>query len=665
MHDIEQHGVEQAQQQLIALLDEVARLAEQEIDATRFFTLFTERAATTLGALAAGVWLADGRGAARLVAQFERPGADVAALFSTAENERLIQQQLAAPHPQMIGPGGGLPGTTLKNNTHHLLMLVPIRVQERVAGVLEIYQRFHPDAQTQAGYLACARRFCEFAAVFLLAARVRALEAKLALWNQWADLHQSIHGSLRSQKVSAAIANEGRLLLDCDRVSVAIQRRGKLRIAAVSGKQSIDHRSPVMEHLTELATAVISQKEAYWYTGFSEHTPPQIEAPLNEYLDESHAKIVGVLPLALPGKQESDEERSLIGALLVECLSSRPIEQLQETARMAQSEAELALANALRHEGLFLFPLWNKITQSKLLVSAKNWPRTKLVAACVGLAILALTVIPWRFEIHANGTLQPKRRHDVFATADGTVDRVLVKHGQQVEQGQLLAALRNTDLEVAITDLNGQQAATLAQLAAVERTLSSEGKRLESEQRMRLSGQRNELLEQLDSQRSQLTLLEQKREQLSIVSPLAGKVVTWDVHELLDQRPVHRGQILLTVADTTGDWELELQVPENRLGHLTEAQRRQGEALPVVYRLATDPGHDHAGTIQEVELAAEIHGDAGNTVQVRVKIDRAALDNLRPGADCRAKIRCGEHSLGYVLLYDAWVFFDSRVLFRF
>ena len=118
------------------------------------------------------------------------------------------------------------------------------------------------------------------------------------------------------------------------------------------------------------------------------------------------------------------------------------------------------------------------------------------------------------------------------------------------------------------------------------------------------------------------------------------------------------------MADENGPWELELDVPEDRMGHITLAQKDQGRELPVTYHLATEPGSNFEGEVQDVHESAEVHGEDGSVVLVKVKIDKeqhAAL--LRPGANVKARIYCGRSSIGYWLFHDALGFLHSRVLF--
>jgi hypothetical protein len=72
----------------------------------------------------------------------------------------------------------------------------------------------------------------------------------------------------------------------------------------------------------------------------------------------------------------------------------------------------------------------------------------------------------------------------------------------------------------------------------------------------------------------------------------------------------------------------------------------------------------HRGTLQEVHQRAEVRGEEGNVVLVRVAIDKRQLSQLRRGASVVAQVHCGRRSLGYVWFHDLVEFVQSRILFR-
>ncbi|MDD4787177.1 MAG: HlyD family secretion protein, partial [Pirellulales bacterium] len=183
-------------------------------------------------------------------------------------------------------------------------------------------------------------------------------------------------------------------------------------------------------------------------------------------------------------------------------------------------------------------------------------------------------------------------------------------------------------------------------------------------------------LRELEERRA--TLLKQQElyteqlKDLEVRSPIDGEVITWSVQELLLHRPVQRGQMLMQVANPKGEWQLELRMPEKRMGHIDRYRRALKEADPsgdlqVEFVLATDPDKTYEGTVVEINDRAEVRSEEGNTVLIKVRFgpDQKLPENLRPGAEASAKIMCGYRPVGYVLLCDAIAYVQRNILFRF
>ena len=178
-------------------------------------------------------------------------------------------------------------------------------------GVIEIFQRAGARITTQRGYLRFLLQVCEFAGDFLKGRRLRHLSEKQTLWEQLETFTRTAHEKLHVRETAYTIANEGRRLIGCDRVSVAIRRGGKCPIEAVSGQDTFDKRSNVTVMLGKLAAAVVKTGEDVWYSGDTSNMAPQVEAALDAYVDESHTKAIAILPLTEPQDKEakfSEEE---------------------------------------------------------------------------------------------------------------------------------------------------------------------------------------------------------------------------------------------------------------------------------------------------------------------------------------------------------------------
>ncbi len=145
---------------------------------------------------------------------------------------------------------------------------------------------------------------------------------------------------------------------------------------------------------------------------------------------------------------------------------------------------------------------------------------------------------------------------------------------------------------------------------------------------------------------------------MTIKSPISGQVITWDVKKQLQNRPVETGQVLLTIAAADTDYEVDLFMPERRIGHLHRARdnvkNRDADAdLGVDFVSLYDPGVVHKGRVIHVNPTAEPHEEHGNMVRVRVQPEDKLI-NPRPGASVTANVHCGRAPWLWAKLHEAY-----------
>ncbi len=673
--------IEQTKQQIRTLVNEIAQLSKSEIPPEEFHAEFLPRVVSALAAIGGAVWTVGDEGRLSLGYQIniqetklrDKPEEQV-------RHGRLVHKVFTSGEPLLVPPNSGAGDDSEAGNpTDFLLVLGPVKTDLEVVGVVEVFQRPETRTATQRGYLRFLIQMCELAGDYFKSRQLRHFSDRQVLWTQLEDFARRIHASLDPRETAYTIANEGRRLIECDRVSIAVRKGRKCTVEAVSGQDLFDKRSNTVRLLNNLATAVVSAGEPVWYTGDTTNMAPQVEEAVQEYVDESHSKTVAVLPLSRPPKEETDDptekaemaSEGPIGALIVELIEdSRVPAKMRQRVDVVAQHSATALANALEHHNLFLMPVWKTLGKSKWLIQGSRLPKTTIASILVVVAILFLALWPADFEIEAKGTLEPVDRRDVYAEVDGRVVEVPVKHGQVVEPGQTLVRLEDNELEIQIQEARGQEAVASQAIDRIFRTLQLVGGN--KAEAASLQGQYTEEQEKLVNARAQLALLTEKQRLLNIVSPIRGQVVTADVYNLLIRRPVQRGVKLMRVADWDGPWRLEVLVPDHHIGFVRDAEQQLEEyqgALPVEFILKNDPGTKRRGTMTEVDLAAEVHGENGNSVRVKVAVDKDELiqnlPELRPGASATAKIYCGRRPIGYVWFHDAIAFVQSRILFRF
>ncbi|NLE38670.1 MAG: HlyD family efflux transporter periplasmic adaptor subunit [Pirellulaceae bacterium] len=676
--------IEQTKHQIRSLVSEIAQLSKSDIAPEEFYAEFLNRVVQALAAVGGAVWVMSDEG--RLTLQYQT-NLQKSGLRDNEEGQRqhgrLLQRVMTSGEAALVPPHSGIgeDDQDASNPTDFLLVLGPLKTDVEVVGVVEVLQRSETGISAQRGYLRFLAQMCDLAADFIKSRQLRHFSDRQVLWTQLEDFTRRVHGTLDPYLTAYTIANEGRRLIECDRVSVAIRRGRKCRIEAVSGQDLFDKRSNTIRLLGQLATRVTETGDPVWYSGDTSNMAPQVEDAVQEYVDESHSKTVAVLPLCRPEptEEERDPEKIYtpeepIGALIVEQIEdSRIPETMVHRVAVVAEHSSVAMANAMEHQNLFLMPLWRALGKTRWVLHARTLPKTVAVVVAVVAVILGLIFVPWPYQVTADGTLEPVERSAVFARIDGTVKQMHVKHNDMVTSGDLLVELRSTGVAHEILELTRQIATTREQIVAKQSALFSSELR-EDEKSGQLGGEINELEAQLDNLLLLLEVNREKERDLKMFSPRDGRVLTWDLEYLLEERPVQRGQQLMEVADIEGPWQVELLVPDDRMGQIILAQNRlrergEDDALPVTFFLWTETGMKYKGKIKEVAASAEVRGEKGNTVLMKVDIsdaiDRDKLVNLRPGAEVKAKIYCGHRAVGYVLFHDVWAWIQSRVLFRF
>jgi multidrug efflux pump subunit AcrA (membrane-fusion protein) len=680
--------VEETKQQIRVLVNEIAQLAASDLPESEFYEGFLNRVVTALAAHGGVIWDVS-NGPLQVAHQIALRESGI---LANEENQmahgRLLRKLIETGEPMLVAPHSG-PGDESEgaNPTEHLIVLGVLRADQDVQGILEIFQRVGAPPATQRGYLRFVAQMCDLAGDYLKTRSLRRFGHRQTLWNQIEQFTRAVHRTLDARSTAYALANEGRRLVECDRITVAMMKGSKCKVEAISGQDTFDKRANQVVLLEKLANAVVRQGEPVWYTGSTEDFPPQVEDAVQAYVDESHSKTVAIIPLRrekIVDETKLNEEREpIVGALVVEQIEDTKLKEgmLSRVEVVAQHGAN-ALANSVEHNSVFLMPLWRAIGRSAVVVKARNLPKTVTITLAVAAVIAGLCIVPADYTLEGDGTIQPAQRQDVFASVQGTVREVFKGTGAEVKEGEKLVRLENIQLQVEWQNLQKQRNEALTEISSKQILLGSIRDEVE---RKRVQSEISLAQTKVSGLEIELDLVDEQRDQLTLTAPTDGVVVTWDVENKLEGRPVAVGQVLMTIARPDGPWELEVEMPEDRMGDIAQARLDVKRANPnddlmVDYILATEPKTKYTDKLTEVGELAEVVKQEGSTVKLRVAIDeqqntamagklkeyrRGAETDIRPGATVKARVHCGRAAIGYVWFHDLVNFVYSRVLFRF
>ncbi|WP_146396211.1 HlyD family efflux transporter periplasmic adaptor subunit [Planctomycetes bacterium CA13] len=671
---VNQQTVEETKAQIRSLVNEIAALAKSGATADEFYPELLSRIITALAAAGGAIWLLDEDRHLRLQYQINAEPSILATDTDDATRHTRLIQRVANTGQSLIVPpySGTTDGEAEGNPTRYLLVLGALKHDEQQDGLIEVFQRPDTAPDTQRGYLRFVQQMCELAADWLRGQKLQKLGDRQTLWQQSDAFARAAHESLDLMETAHIVANEGRRLIGCDRVSVAIKKGRKCTVKAISGQDTIESRSNIVTALNQLATRVVAAGEPLWHDGSTEDLPPQIEEALEDYVDQSYGRNIAVLPLREPQRKLGAEEDTgaageidrdnahrgeVIGALIVEQIESNiPEDVFHARCDLVYEHGTRAIANSMTHSNLFLMPVWRAIGRATWVLRARTLPKTLGVLALITGILLGLYFFPKDFNLEAEGTLTPEVRREIFAPIDGEVIEVLVDHNKPVQAGQELIRLRNRDMEIQLTDIEGQIQTTLAEKARVQGQLTQQRK-LEPSDIRALQGELNELDTKREVLLAKRQLLVERADQLIIRSPIDGVVTSWDVEKMLRSRPISTGQVLLEVADLTQPLFLKLELPEKREGHLDAyITNEKTDQLDVTYILATDPDVQLEAKlpVADISARAEPNEEHGAVILMEAKPDQEKLRELlpRPGAKVIAKVRCGRRASGFVFFHE-------------
>ncbi|PAY18513.1 hypothetical protein CKO51_16030 [Rhodopirellula sp. SM50] len=567
--------------------------------------------------------------------------------------------------------------------------------------VLLIYADRHvPDVAVQIRQLRRLAEFADCCRIALHSYRDDHAKQQLPMTGNPADGERALrhfHRDLDVTGTAYRIANESRRVLSLDRVTVLVAKGSRLRVESVSGVAVVDRRANAIAAAETLAQRALVLGRPIKLP-FSDPLPPQLANPLDHYLEETDVASVWIMPLyqplssnathghryrpsaadvAEPSRAEftddlcSDAEP--IGVLLLESFSDDA--KVEPTAAMREiaAEAAMALANSREHHRIF------GLHVLKILgdwFGGRRLPYTTLGLVATAMLLIAATVIQVDHKIIATGFAEPSGQQNVFARTDGVVKEIFVRDGQQVAKGDVLMRLENADLESTAESLSGEIQTTAQRLTSIRSMLLDPA--TDAKQSGRMAIEQRQLQSELNNLQSQLDLVRNQLSELQITAPIDGVVSAWQLKRKLSDRPVARGNHLLSIVRTDGPWQLRLEIPDEDAAEILRASTAQ-DALKVEFAAASHPESTFVATLQSISGAARRNAQGATVIDAVATVDLPndpaddadrrfgtqtfASADAHNGVEATAKIRCGRRSLLGSWFGDVTDFVHRNLLF--
>ena len=373
------------------------------------------------------------------------------------------------------------------------------------------------------------------------------------LWNQLEGFTHQIHGSLDLKETAYAVVNDGKRLVGCDRLSVALKIGGRIMVEAVSGQEIVEQRSNLVRELTRLCKVVIRSGEDLVYTGNTEGFAPDIRDALEIYVDESGSKVVVVTLLHKPEHEEgrpSTRRRCRSAASSPSRSATRwprptctpgPRSSRGTPRRRSGMRRNTTRSSCARCSRRWALPGGCS--------GAGRWPRSPRVLAAILAVIGVLTFVPWTLTIEGRGSLLPEERRTIYAPIAGIVVDVPVEHGELVKKGDMHRPARQQGAPEGAEEADrrsrqGADPGELSPRSRIRRPVEHAGRPKTCSTRSRLSSPRPRSPPR--ARKEQIEIIQEQIELDDHPSPAQdGIITTWEVKKNLMGRPVEIGHELL------------------------------------------------------------------------------------------------------------------------
>ncbi|MCI0459174.1 MAG: efflux RND transporter periplasmic adaptor subunit [Gemmataceae bacterium] len=699
--------IEQARRQINRLAEEIAHLSEMDLPPAQYYGEFLQRLLTAIAAPAGAVWLRTPQGNLQLQYQINMGHVGLNRTEASREiHNKLLEEAFKKAQPGLIPPHSGVsaqeeaksgPG----NPTDFVILIAPIMVDKQVEGLVEVWQDPHRGPDAQRGFLQFLVRMAGLASGYTRNHQLRQMAGQQQVWTALESFARQVHASLNPMEVSYLVANEGRRLVECDRVSVAIRYGKRAHIEAISGADIVEKRSNLVMLMRQLIDSVLAWNEKLVYTGSKDEAlPPNVLKALDAFLAESNSKLLVVLPLR--DDREAESQKPARSALVMESFEpANAPEQLIARLEVVGRHSVSALYNASEYRRIPMRFLWGPLAALQEGLGGKARAIWTIVGVAFLALVLAMVFVPWSLRMEATGQLLPCERALIHPPAEGKVERFRegLKTDSQVFQEQELVLMYSPELLEQLADAAAkieQADATVKRLTQrLQETNDAAEKATLGTQLIEAKGTYNRATTKLQDKRKLYNADPNRLGYFWLKSPLTGRILTADFREQLTGAWVKPSQPVLRVGKVDpkkkrlDEWEIELKIPQKHVGQVLSAfQRGEGVngELDVDLLLRTRPTETFKGKLRRDKIAAEAaanrdeNNEAEPVVLAWVRIhpiknaqgedDIPAAYRLPPellltGTEVSTRIRCGDHAMGYSLFYGVWEFIYENIVFFF
>jgi RND family efflux transporter MFP subunit len=489
----------------------------------------------------------------------------------------------------------------------------PIEVSGVLHGVVVLDLAPGPEQALQR-----ALRLLHWASAWLIEHfRRRAIEERDARLERVGMAMELVATAVQERRFAASalgVVNELAGRLNCDRVSLGIEKAGSIEVQAISYTATFDPKMNLGRLIGEAMDEVLDLEVALVY-------PPRDEDEIGaiahselarEFKDIAICSVpliedghtAGVITLERGTGEAFDDDTielcKTVGAVVGPILGLK-----RENERNLWQRSN----GAVRHAAEIMF--------------GPRHPGAKLVALIAVAFLLFCSFATGSYRVAAKTVVEGAVQRVAAAPFDGYIRESLVRAGSTVRQGEVLARLDDRDLKLEKTRL----------LAEKEQLVRRHRQALAAQDRSTMVV----LAAQIEQADASLALVNDKLARATLVAPFDGIVVSGDLSQLLGT-PVEQGKMLFQIAPLDA-YRVILQVDERDIADVSVGQK--GELT-----LSSIPNRGMEFSVAQMTPVSTAQ-DGRNFFRVEAQLDNPP-DRVRPGMEGVGKIYVDKRKLIWI-----------------
>jgi multidrug efflux pump subunit AcrA (membrane-fusion protein) len=250
------------------------------------------------------------------------------------------------------------------------------------------------------------------------------------------DVHKEVFSSLDPTKIAFTLANLLPEVIHCERCTVGLYDRKRLKIKAITGQDLIEQKSVTIRSLTRILEEAAKTNDSVNLT--HENLEGMEEGMLKEageeYFQENPFKVLHAVPI-------HDKEQNF-GVIGVETTKEESFSQTDLTfLKFVSDQAAVAFRNARLFEGIPFARTWQRLLKSSEKVRVLSWSK-RIFFILVALAVILIPLlVPVENKVGGKCEIFPIQRFYARPKTDGILKTFFVKEGSRVKKGDTIATL--------------------------------------------------------------------------------------------------------------------------------------------------------------------------------------------------------------------------------